>query len=129
MAYTTVFVVSDGLVIRDSLSELITSAGLCAETFPSLEMWLEAAPSMPRGCLVLDAQVWDKTRPDGLARLTEACGRLPIILLVDRGDVPTAVRAIKEGAVDILEKPLRGEYLLERIKMAVAVWQDVDATG
>jgi FixJ family two-component response regulator len=95
MAYTTIFVASDDPAVRDSLTELVASAGLRAEAFPSLETWLEAVPSKPRGCLLLDATVWDVTGPDRLARLTTTCAGLPLLLLVDRGDVPTAVRAIK----------------------------------
>lgn len=120
---------SNDPAIRDSLSELIASAGLSAETFPSLETWLAAVPPEPEGCLVLDAKVRDITDPERHARVTATCTRFPVLLLVDRGDVPTAVRAIKEGALDVLEKPLRGDYLLERIKMAAVVGQDTNASG
>jgi FixJ family two-component response regulator len=126
MADTTVFVVSDDFAIRDSLSELIASAGLRAETFPSLELWLEAAPLKPRGCLVLDARDWDVTDLERPANLTTNFTRLPVLLLVDRGSVPMAVRALKEGVADILEQPRRDEDLLERIEMAVA-GQDANA--
>jgi FixJ family two-component response regulator len=127
MANTTVFVVSDDPAIRDSLSEFIASAGLGAETFASLERWLGAVPSTPRGCLVLDARVRGFTQPDRLVRLTATCTRLPVLLLVDRGDVPIAVRGIKAGAVDVVEKPLGKASLLARIKMAAAAGQGADA--
>jgi len=120
MAERMVFVVSDDLAVRDSVSVLIASAGLQAQTFPSLETWLAGAPPKPRGCLLLDARVCDISDPERLATVTATCARLPVLLLVDRGDVPNAVRAIKEGAADVLEKPLRNGYLLERIKMALA---------
>jgi FixJ family two-component response regulator len=129
MAYATVFVVSDDPAIRDSLSELIASAGLGAETFASLERCLDAVPPKPRGCLVLDAGARDFTDPERLARLTATCARLPVLLLVDRGDVPIAVRGIKVGAVDVLEKPLRNASLLDRIKIAAAARGYADATG
>jgi len=129
MAFKTVFVVSDDPAVQDSLSELVASAGLRAEIYPSLEMWLEAASPNPGGCLVLDARVCDITSPDRLARVTASCARLPVVLLVDRGDVPTAVRGIKEGAADVLEKPVRDGHLLERIEMAVAAGQDANAIG
>jgi FixJ family two-component response regulator len=48
-------------------------------------------------------------------------------VLIDRGDVPVAVRAIKDGAVDVLEKPLREDDLLERIKRAAATERDMRA--
>jgi two-component system response regulator FixJ len=127
MANTRVFVVSGDPAIRDSLSELIASAGLRAETFSSFEAWLDSAQSSWRGCLLLDARTWDVAGPERLARLTASGISLPVLLLVDRGDVPTAVRAIKDGVADVLEKPLRDGHLLERIKMAVAATTEADA--
>jgi FixJ family two-component response regulator len=127
MAYTTVFVVSDDPAIRDSLSELVASAGLRAEAFRSLEVWLDAVGPKPRGCLMLDARIRDFTDPERFASLAATCTRLPVLLLVDRGDVPIAVRAIKVGALDVLEKPLRDTNLLERIKVAAAAGRDADA--
>jgi FixJ family two-component response regulator len=120
MADTTVFIVSDNPAIRDSLSELIASAGLRAKAFPSLELWPDTVQPKPRDCVVLDARVRDFTDPERFARLAATCTRLPVLLLVDRGDVPIAVRGITAGAVDVLEKPLRDASLLERIKTAAA---------
>ena len=127
MAYTTVFIVSDDPAIRDSLSELVASADLTAETFPSLEVWLDAVQSEREGCLLLDTGVRDLTGPERLARFASVCRRRPVLLLIDRGDVPIAVRAIKEGAVDVLEKPVRKEGLLERVKRAAATERDARA--
>jgi two-component system response regulator DctR len=118
MTYKTVYVVSDDPAIRDSLSELIASAGLRAKTFPVLESWLEAVSSKSAGCLILDAAVRDFTLQERLERLTATCSRLPVLVLVDRGDVPIAMSAVKRGVFDILEKPLRDTNLLERIKIA-----------
>ena len=128
MAVTTVFVVSNDPAIRDSLSELVASAGLTAETFRSLDIWLGAVPPERGGCLVLDARVRDLNGPERLARFASVCARRPVLLLIDRGDVPAAVRAIKEGAVDVVEKPLRGDGLLERVKRAAATERDARAT-
>ena len=126
MTYTTVFVVSDDSAIRDSLSELIGSAGLRAETFPSLDTWLDTDQPGRRGCLVLDARVRDFSSPDHLAIFARMCARHPVLLLVDRGDVPIAVRAIKDGAADVLEKPYRNKSLLESIKRATTTAEDTE---
>jgi len=120
MRDTRVFILSNDPAFRDSLAELIVSAGLGAEPFRSLERWLEAAPGCRDACLLLDAGRGDLTAPEPLARLTAACSRLPVLVVVDRGDVPLAVRAIKLGAVDVLEKPLRDQNLVERIEEAAA---------
>ena len=68
----------------------------------------------------MDGRVRDLTGPEGLERFASVCARRPVLLLIDRGDVPVAVRAIKQGAVEVLEKPLRGDDLLERVKRAAA---------
>ena len=129
MAYTTVFVVSDDPAVRDSVSELVASAGLRADTFPSLETWLEAVQPERRGCLVLDARVCHFTGLERLARFASMCASRPVLLLIDRGDVPIAVRAIRGGAVDVLEKPYRDVNLLERIKRAALGWQEAGANS
>ena len=120
MACETVFIVSADPAVCDSLSELVTSAGLCAETCPSFERWLEAGRPDQGGCLVLDAEATDFNGSEWLARFASVCARMPVLLLIDRGDVPIAVRAIRDGAADVLEKPYRHENLLDRIKRVAA---------
>lgn len=129
MACTTVFVVSDDPAVRNSLSELVASTSLRAETAASLEAWRAAVRPDRAGCLVLDASARDFAGADHLARFAAICAERPVLLLVDRGDVPIAVRAIRSGAADVLEKPCRGESLLERIRCAAAAGQDSTTTG
>lgn len=124
MACATVFVVSDDPAVRDSLSELIGSAGLRAETSASLEAWRAAVQPEQAGCLLLDARIRDLTAVDHLARFAAVCAERPVLLLVDRGDVPIAVRALKSGAMDVLEKPCRDENLVERVRRATEAWHD-----
>ena len=127
MACKTAFIVSEDPAVRDSLVKLAASAGLRAETLPSLDAWLDAAEPHPQGCLVLDAGVGDLVEPAQLARFASACARIPVLVLTERGDVPTAVRAIKQGAVDVLQKPIQKKDLPERIQRAVAEKGDGDA--
>lgn len=124
MACATVFVVSDDPAVRDSLSELVRSAGLRAETSTSLEAWRAAVPPERAGCLVLDARARDFAGPDQLARFAAVCAERPVLMLVDRGDVPIAVRALRGGAMDVVEKPCRGESLLERIRRVAMAGSD-----
>jgi len=118
MATTTVFVVSGNAAVRDSVSELAASAGLRAEAFAALEAWLAAVPPAQPGCLVLDASARDFACPEHMERFSSICAARPVLLLVDRGDVPVAVRAMREGAVDVLEKPCRDASLLEHLRRA-----------
>lgn len=120
MAYATVFVVSDDPAIRDSFSELITSTGLRVEAFPSVDMWLAAVERKRHGCLLLDARAHDFDVGERLGRLRAVFASLPVLLLIDRGDVQIAVQAMREGAADVLEKPLRDDKLLQRIQLALA---------
>jgi FixJ family two-component response regulator len=119
MACATVFVVSDDPAVRDSISELVRSAGLRAEASTSLEAWRAAFQPERAGCLVLDARARDFAGREHLARFDAVCAERPVLMLVDRGDVPIAVRAIRGGAVDVVEKPCRCETLLERIRRVV----------
>ncbi len=119
MAYTAVFVVSDDVTVRDSVSELAESAGLRAETFPALRVFLDAVQPGRWGCLVLDAQVGNPSDPERQEHFAAACARMPCLLMVDRGDVPMAVRGQKAGAMCVVQKPFRDKNLLDRIKDAV----------
>ena len=115
----TVFIVDDDEQVRRSLSFLIASAGLKAETFASAEELLAAYDPRWPGCILLDI------RMDGMGGLElqselQARGiRIPIIIISGFADVPSVVRAVKNGAVDVLEKPFQDEALLERVQAAI----------
>ncbi len=128
MANKTVFIVSEDATIRDSLSKLVAAAGLRAEALPSMGVWFETAVSELPDCLVLDASVGELVDLERFAEFAWACARMPVLVLVHRGAVQTAVYALKYGAMDVLQKPLRGEILLKYIKRAVAEEEDAGAT-
>jgi len=113
-------IISEDPAVRDSLSELVVSAGLRVQVLRSLEAWLETARPENQVCLVLDICPGDLRDPQLCAQFAAACARFPVVVVIDRGDVPTAVRALKAGAADVMEKPLREKDLLERIERAVA---------
>ncbi len=119
MGKTSVFVVSADAAVSDSVKDLVESAGLQAETFSTLPAFLNAVEPGRRGCLVLDARFSDLNDPERQARLAAAFVRMPGLLITDRGDVPTAVRAVKAGAMDVVQKPYRDENLLESIENAL----------
>jgi two-component system response regulator FixJ len=121
MVLMTVFIVSADAAVRDSLTILVSEAGLCPVSLPALDAWVEAAGSQPRGCLVLDAGVNDLIGPERLARFASVCARIPVIVLIGRGDITTAVHAVRQGAVYVQQKPYPNETLIEYIKQAVAM--------
>jgi FixJ family two-component response regulator len=104
VADKTIYIISEDSAVRDSLAELVASADLAAATLPSVEAWLATAEPEAEGCLVLDAGA-ELVEPERLARFAAACARIPVLVLIDHGDVPTGVRAIKHGAAEVLQKP------------------------
>jgi two-component system response regulator FixJ len=115
----TVFVVDDDSALRTSLEALLDTAGLQTETFASGREFFEAyVPNRP-GCLVLDLRLRGESGMDVLGRLQAEHASLPVIMLTAHGDVPASVHALKGGAIDFLEKPVRPTVLLARIREAV----------
>src|SRR5215468_2563010 len=115
----TVFVVDDDPALRTSLETLLGTAGLQAETFASGREFFDAyAPDRP-GCLVLDLRLRDESGMEVLDRLRAEHASLPVIMLTAHGDVPTSVHALKGGAIDFLEKPVRPTVLIARIREAL----------
>jgi two-component system response regulator FixJ len=124
----TVFVVDDEPSVRDSLRCLLDSAGFAVETFATAGEFLDAAVESRNGCLLLDLRM---PGMDGLQlqeRLAEREIFLPIIILTAHADVPTAVKALRAGAVDLVEKPYDDEDLIARIESAISHSVEIDWT-
>ncbi len=111
----TVFVVDDDTAVRDSLAWMIESAGLRVETFASAEEFLDAYEPNRPGCLVLDMRM---PGMGGIALQKHLAARnidIAIIFITAHASVPTAVHAMRAGAVDFIPKPFSEEALLDRI--------------
>ncbi|MDD5321467.1 MAG: response regulator transcription factor [Methylococcales bacterium] len=114
-----VFIVDDDLSVLKALERLLRSAGLNATTFASAQDFLDHHDRNAPGCLVLDVAM---PRINGLElqqALTAQSSELPVIFLTGHGDIPMSVRAIKQGAVDFLTKPVNGSDLIEAIHNAI----------
>ena len=115
-----VFVIDDDALIRDGIQSLIKSIGLCVETFASArDFMLAKRPDAP-ACLVLDVRMPGLSGLDLQRKLSNANIHIPIIFITGHGDIPMSVRAMKEGAVEFLTKPVRGQDLLDAVQKAVA---------
>lgn len=115
----TVFIVDDDEAVRSSLKALLRSQGFAVETFASAEDFLASSAPSRAGCLIVDIRLPDM---DGLALQEELVRRktgLPVIVVTGHGDVPLAVRAMKAGAIDFLEKPYDETELLDSIQRAL----------
>jgi len=115
----TVFVVDDDPAMRDSLCWLLQSVDLHVETYPSADAFLAAYDAGRPGCLVLDVRMPGMSGLNLQDELRARHIRLPIIMLSGHAEVPTAVRALKAGAIDFMEKPFSDELLLDRIRQAI----------
>ena len=118
-AEPTVFVVDDDVDMRDSLKFLMRSAGLRVQTFSSANAFVEAFDPRAPGCLVLDVRMPVMSGIELFERLTVLHSTLPVIFMTAHADVPTAVRALKSGAAEFLEKPFDRKSLLDRVQSAI----------
>ncbi len=114
-----VFVVDDDESVRRSLRRLLRSAGYAVEEFSSARAFLEQESPPGPACVVLDVRMPRMTGPELFDRMLQKSMSLPVIFLTGHGDVPTSVRAMKDGAVDFLLKPVDGEKLLAAIRAAI----------
>ena len=115
-----VFIVDDDTGTRESLKNLIRSAGLSAQTFSSAQEFLAAERPNGPSCLVLDVRLPGLSGLDLQQELAKAGVKIPIIFITGHGDIPTSVRAIKAGALEFLTKPVNREDLLHAIEQAIA---------
>ena len=115
----TVFVVDDDPGIRDSVTWLFQSVGLPVETYGSAQEFLDTyEPSRP-GCLILDVRLPGMGGLDMLEALRRRGATLPVIVVTAFGEVHSTVRAMKSGAIDVMEKPTRDQLLLDRVQQAL----------
>ena len=115
----TVYVVDDDQALSASLRLLLEASQYLVETFPSARAFLDH-DLVANACLLTDVQMPDM---DGLAlqqELAKLNRRIPVVVMTGHADVPRAVRAMKAGAIDFLEKPFNDAALLESIARALA---------
>jgi two-component system response regulator FixJ len=113
-----VHIVDDDDAVRDSVKAVLESAGFTCATYASARAFLDAA-KLTAGCALVDVRMPEM---DGIALLSELAGRhseLPVIIMTGFADVPLAVKAMKEGAVDFVEKPAPRDALVDAVRRAL----------
>lgn len=113
----TVFIVDDDPSVRRSLSRLVRQAGLDGQAYDSAEAFLEAQPAPPTrpACLVVDLQMPGLSGLDLQQRLGKSHASFPVIFISGNGDIPSTVKAMRQGAVTFLSKPFDNDDLLRAI--------------
>ena len=114
-----IFIVDDDAKFCRSLARLVKSIGYDVELFSSAKDFLEREPFEGPGCLLLDVRMPELTGPDLQAELNQRDMFIPIIFLTAHADTPTGVKAMKDGAVDFLLKPVEEQALFEAIDNAL----------
>ncbi|SOB76234.1 two component transcriptional regulator, LuxR family [Marinobacter sp. LV10R510-11A] len=115
----TVYVVEDDEAVRDSLELLLKTDGKTVKTYEDAAVFLKDYSETMAGCIVLDIRMPGMDGMELQKKLNSKHSILPIIFVTGHGDVPMAVDAMKEGAVDFIQKPYREEALLEKIEAAL----------
>jgi two-component system, LuxR family, response regulator FixJ len=114
-----VHVIDDDDAVRQSLEFLLRAAGVRARTYESASAFLNALPAIETGCVITDVRMPGISGVELLRRLSEMQVKLPVIVITGHADVPLAVEAMKNGAVDFLEKPYDDELLLGSVRSAL----------
>jgi two-component system response regulator FixJ len=115
-----VYIVDDDEAVRDSLSLLLVTRGYTVRAFVSAPEFLSAAPSLRPGCLIADIRMPEMDGLELQQRLIERALPFPLIVITGHGDVPLAVRAMKVGAIDFIEKPFPAETIINSAAAALA---------
>ena len=115
-----VFVVDDEPAIRDSLALLLRSVGLPTRTFDSAQAFLDAFQPVPNACLLADVRMPGMSGLELQEALRARGLKVPVIVLTGHGDIAMAVRAMKAGAADFIEKPYNDQVLIDSVNRALA---------
>lgn len=114
-----VYIVDDDAGMRESLRFLVESVGLTAHAFDSAAAFLDGFKPGSIGCAIFDVRMPGISGLDLQEQLRQRNINLPVIVVTGHADVPMAVRAMKAGAYDFIEKPFNDQVLIERVQKAI----------
>jgi len=112
----TVFVIDNDIFVRKSLGQMIRSAGLQSETFASVREFLTWPRPVVPSCLILAMSLPDVDALELQKQIARDRPEMPIIAISNHDDIPTAVQAMKTGAIDFFVKPFGNEVVLGAIR-------------
>jgi FixJ family two-component response regulator len=117
-----IFVVDDDETMRDTLFAVLAPEGCRVTCFAEGQSFLAAARVRTPSCILLDVNMPDRSGLDVLRELDAPHYPAPILIVSGQRDVPTAVNAIKGGALDFIEKPFSAAAVVARVREAISAW-------
>jgi len=114
-----IHVVDDDPSFLKALSRLLRAGGYPAQTYSSASEFLRRNDPESRGCIIVDLRMPGQSGLELQERLATSGSQVPVIFLTGHGDIPTSVRAMRDGAVDFLTKPVKRRDLFEAIERAL----------
>jgi len=114
-----VYVVDDDNAVRESLTWLLESVNLKVQAYDSAEAFLDSYSYYDVGCLLLDIRMHGMSGLQLQKELQKQVFPLPIIIITGHGDVPLAVRSMKNGAMEFIEKPFNDQDMLDSIQIGI----------
>jgi two-component system response regulator FixJ len=123
VAKGAIFIVDDDVDVRAALAALFTRGGYAVTALADGPSLIQAARNQTPACILLDVYMPGRSGLDILKELNADEYTAPILMMSGQGDIPTAVEALKSGALDFIEKPIDSETLLSRIEGAIEAWE------
>ena len=124
---SSVFIIDDDPNMCDSLRSLFESLLYNVEIYLNAEAFLENYAPNKQGCIILDIRLPTMSGLELLAHFSEHKIHIPVVVMTGYGDIPTAIRAMKLGAIDFIEKPFNQQNLIEIIQKNMSQPKDTDA--
>jgi two-component system, LuxR family, response regulator FixJ len=119
-----IFIVDDDPSVRTALSIMLTGEGFQVTGFPEGESFLTAARSRTPGCVLIDVHLPGRSGVELLKALDAQRYPAPVFVISGQGDIPTAVDAIRNGALDFIEKPFDPAAVVTRVREAIEAWRN-----
>lgn len=119
MAATEIFVVDDDSAVRDALTTVLSLDGYAVTSFADGTSFLVAARTRTPSCVFLDVNMPGRSGLEILRELNAQHYPAPVFIISGQGDIPMAVEAIKNGALDFIEKPFNADTVITQVREAI----------